>query len=330
MVAELVAAIVLVLGSVAELLHRKRCLRAAPLVYGPALRPQLWVRLTPFLRVAGLAAAAWGIMTLLLLPPKVYRVKTVDEDDYRHLLVVLDVSPSMKLQDAGADLKLSRTKRVVVLMESFFQRVVMQHVRMSVIAVYTGAKPVVVDTKDIEVIRNILDDLPLHQAFEVGKTDLLTGIAEAAKVARGWKPGSATLLLITDGDTVSPTGMPRMPASVSEVLVIGVGDPRTGKFIDGHLSRQDVPTLRQIALRLKGIYHDGNQRHIPTDVLRRLSGVQLEDEIIQLSRREYALIAVIAGALLLALLPLALTFWGVRWRPGVRPRKPRPEEAMVH
>ena len=43
----------------------------------------------------------------------------------------------------------------------------------------------------------------------------------------------------------------------------------------------------------------------------------------KLTRREYALIALAAGALALALLPPALTQWGTRWRPGVsRERSP--------
>ena len=45
----------------------------------------------------------------------------------------------------------------------------------------------------------------------------------------------------------------RMPASVAGVLVVGVGDPQAGMFIDGHQSRQDVSTLRQIAARLRGV-----------------------------------------------------------------------------
>ena len=59
---------------------------------------------------------------------------------------------------------------------------------------------------------------------------------------------------------VALKGLPdalRMPPSVSEVLVVGVGDTRSGKFIDGHVSRQDAPTLRQIAVRLQGEYHGG-------------------------------------------------------------------------
>jgi Ca-activated chloride channel family protein len=63
-----------------------------------------------------------------------------------------------------------------------------------------------------------------------------------------------------------------MPDSVRKVLVVGVGDSRTGKFIDGRQSRQDVPTLRQIAARLAGAYHDGNEKQLPSALLAEATG----------------------------------------------------------
>ena len=184
------------------------------------------------------------------------------DDDYQHVLLVLDVSPSMRLDDAGPDKDSSRMDRARELMESFFERVPIERFRVSVVAFYNGAKPVVVDTSDFEVVRNILGDLPMHYAFRSGRTRLFDGLQEAAQIAAPWEPRSTTLILLTDGDTVPATGMPRMPASVRSVLVVGVGDPRTGKFIDGRQSRQDVSTLRQIATRLGGVYHNGNE-HAP-------------------------------------------------------------------
>jgi len=117
---------------------------------------------------------------------------------------------------------------VFVLMESFFKRIAVQQYRISVVAVYNGAKPVVVDTRDIEVVRNILDDLPMEYAFTAGKTDIFSGLKEAAELAHAWRPRSTTIILLSDGDTVPTTGMPKMPASVANVLVVGVGDPVTG------------------------------------------------------------------------------------------------------
>jgi Ca-activated chloride channel family protein len=148
----------------------------------------------------------------------------------------------MRLVDAGPDGNQSRMHRARDLMESFFARVPLSGYRLSVVAVYNGAKPVVVDTSDMDVVRNVLGDLPMHYAFPSGDTKLLDGIEEASAVARPWNPKSTVLVLLSDGDTVPATGMPKLPASVDDMLVVGVGDPRAGTFIDGRQSRQDVST----------------------------------------------------------------------------------------
>lgn len=307
------------LAGIAELLHARRVRRIAPLAFGPGGKPAPWARAAPVLRVAGLGALAWGLATLVLLEPKHYalgREEALREGDYRHALLVLDVSPSMRLVDAGPTKSESRLARARDLMESFFDRVPIEEFRISVVAVYNGAKPVVVDTKDFEVVRNILGDLPMHYAFPSGKTKLFEGLEEAAKLARPWNPRSTTVVVLTDGDTVPATGMPRMPDSVRQVLVVGVGDSRTGKFIDGRQSRQDASTLRQIAARLSGAYHDGNEKQLPSALVLEAMGIESEDVFEKLSRREYALIACAAGALLLGALPRLLEAFGTRWRPG--------------
>ena len=255
--------------------------------------------------------------TLCTLPPKVHKLGEIPEHEFRHLLLVLDVSPSMRLEDAGPTGKQSRRRRASELLQSFFERVPISLYRMTVVAVYSEAKPVVIDTRDMEVVHNILDELPMHQAFKSGDTDMFAGLEEAARIARPWQPGSTTLVLISDGDTVPATGMPKMPPSVAHVLIVGVGDPHTGKFIAGHQSRQDVSTLRQVAVRLGGTYHNGNEKHLPTDLLRRISMGGGKSTLEKLTQREYALIACAVGAGLLALLPLLLHLAGTRWRPGV-------------
>jgi Ca-activated chloride channel family protein len=253
----------------------------------------------------------------MLLTPTTRDIEAVPEEEIRHLLLVLDVSPSMRLEDAGPTGKQSRMKRAADLMESLFQRVAADRFRVSIVAVYNGAKPVVEQTTDLEVVRNVLGDLPLNYAFESGETRLFDGLEEAARIARPWRPKSTTLLMITDGDTVPLTGMPKMPASVSHSLVVGVGDPRKGSFIEGRQSRQDAPTLRQIAVRLGGSYHNGNEKHIPTDTLRTITAGTVPSRFERLTRREYALMACAVGGFLYALLPVLLHTWGTGWRPGV-------------
>ncbi|MCI0638855.1 MAG: VWA domain-containing protein [Gemmataceae bacterium] len=329
MVAELALVATIILAAAAERLHALRARRVALLAFGPAGKPRLWARFAPFLRVAGLSALVWGLTTLLLLPSKLHHsVEDVAKGDYRHLLIVLDVSPSMRLSDAGPTGKQSRMKRANDLLTSFFERVPIQSYRISVIAVYTEAKPVVLETTDLEVVRNILGDLPLHHAFTSGSTNIFAGLEEAAKAAHRWKPQSATLAIISDGDSVPATGMPKMPASIKNVLVVGVGDPVTGQYIDGHQSRQDTSTLRQIATRLGGFYHNGNDKHLPTDLLRAIDAQASKSMWTRLTRREYALFACACGSTTLAFLPLVLFLAGTGWRPGVHQRDvlPRNEQ----
>jgi Ca-activated chloride channel family protein len=314
---------IVVLGGLAEWLHARRTHRLAALAFGPRRRPAYWAHAAPHLRVLALASLTWGLGTLILAEPRRYSTGNVDsrfQRDPQHVLLVLDVSPSMRLVDAGPTKTESRMQRARDLMESFFDRVPIEQYRVSVVAVYNGAKPVVIDTKDFEVVRNILGDLPMHYAFEAGKTKLFDGLEEAAKIAAPWSPRSTTLLVVSDGDTVPATGMPKMPISVRSVLVVGVGDPQVGKFIDGKQSRQDVPTLKQIAARLGGTFHNGNESHLSSSLIAEATGVEEEDVFERLTRREYALIACAAGSLVLALLPILLHFFGTRWRPGALPR----------
>jgi Ca-activated chloride channel family protein len=308
----------MILAVGAEMLHTQRCRRLAPLAFGPGGRPAAWVHMTPLLRIASLAVICWGLVTLMLITPKVHTASEVPDSDLKHVMLVLDVSPSMRLQDAGVEKDQSRRQRVFALMESFFKRIVVQQYRVSVVAVYNGAKPVVVDTRDIEVVRNILDDLPMEYAFTAGKTDIFSGLEEAAKLAHPWQPRSTTVILLSDGDTVPTTGMPKMPASVAHVLVVGVGDPVTGRFINGKQSRQDTSALRQIAIRLGGVYHNGNEKHLSTAVIKRLTEARGRSKLEQLTRREYALIACGSGGFIYGVLPLLLHLAGTRWNPGVR------------
>jgi Ca-activated chloride channel family protein len=201
-------------------------------------------------------------------------------------------------------------------MESFFDRVPIEEFRVSVVAVYNGAKPVVVDTKDFEVVRNILGDLPMHYAFPSGKTKLFDGLEEAAKMASPGIRAARRVVVSRDGDTVPATGMPRMPDSVRSVLVVGVGDARTGKFIDGRQSRQDVPTLRQIAARLCRAFHDGTRSSSPPRSSSTRRGSRRRTSSRSSRGASTRLIAAIAGAAILGALPMLLTAFGTRWRPG--------------
>src|SRR5262245_24958043 len=155
---ELAACAVVILALAAERLHARRTRRIAALAFGPGRRPAPWAHAAPWLRVLAMGGLCWGLATLMILPPKIQTVKEgeVPPGEERNLLLVLAVSPSMRLQDAGPDGKQSRMKRASAILNSFFERTPIQAYKISVIAVYTEAKPVVVATKDMDVIQNIL------------------------------------------------------------------------------------------------------------------------------------------------------------------------------
>jgi Ca-activated chloride channel homolog len=329
-VAAAVTATVVLLAVLAESLHARRVHRVANLAFGPSGRPAMWARAAGGLRVAALGALAWGLTTLLHIDPKLHiGGEEIPDHEKRNLVIVLDVSPSMRLKDAGPDHKQTRMQRARDVLDSMFARVGIRQYLISVIATYNGAIPVVEKSHDPEVLRNAMDDLPMHYAFPKGSTDLFAGISHAVKMARPYHPGSTTLLLVTDGDTVPATGMPKLPASIAHTVVIGVGDSRQGTFIDGRHSRQEASTLRQIAIRLGGVYHDGNEKHISSDVIKAISQSGGAEDLDRLTLREYALLASALGAAVLAFLPLALQQFGTLWSPGTSlvsadaPEKPR-------
>lgn len=315
----LVAATTAVLATGAELLHAGRVRKVRYLAFGPDGRFSAPAILAPILRILSLGGLAWALTTLFLIEPKAHRstIKTVEPKERRHLLLVLDVSPSMKLQDSGESEGQSRTQRASGLVQSLLKRTTDDKLHITMVAVYNGAKPVVQESRDLEVILNFLDGMDMSSVFPVGKTRLFDGLEEAAKIAKNWPPNSATLLLVSDGDTVPATGMPKMPPSIgNDVLVMGVGNPTKGSMIDGRQSRQDTGALQQIATRLGGQYHDGNTRHVPTSILNDLGSLKTNDDGLKLTIREYALITGVTSALILALLPVFLYFFASPFKPG--------------
>ena len=123
MVAELIAAFVVLFSGSAELLHSRRKSRLAPLSFGPSRHPALWARCAPFLVVIGYGAICWGLVTLLLLDPRVQQAVVLTDEEKKHVVLVLDVSPSMHLQDAGPEKNQSRMKRASSVLDSFSTQV---------------------------------------------------------------------------------------------------------------------------------------------------------------------------------------------------------------
>ncbi|MDY3553737.1 vWA domain-containing protein [Gemmata sp. JC717] len=315
-----VAAVVVVVAVAAELLHYLRVRRVAALAFGPRRDRLFLSAVAPVFRVLALAAVAWGLTVLLTVEPKSHKPGEIKESEYRHLVLVLDVSRSMEVEDAGGGGKQKRAERAADLIQSFFERVQAERYKTTVIAVASEAKPVVLDTTDREVIRNILTELPMRHAFKPGETNMFAGLEEAARVAKPWPPGSAVLMVVTDGDTVPTTGMPKMPASIGgNVVMVGVGNPTVGKSLGGHTTRQDASTLRQVATRLNGTYHDGNEKQLTTALVSSIDERAKPKTGDRWTAREYALLCIGSGAAALGFIPVLLMLLGTGWEPGRRP-----------
>lgn len=310
---------ILLLCLVADWLHHRRIRRIAYLAFGPSAKPRRWVTAAPFLRAASLSAVVWGLLILRELHGGSWQPEQkvdVPKEQIHHLVIALDVSPSMLLKDAGPDGRQSRAERAREVLSSIIERFGMQRTQVSFIAFYGEARPVVVDTSDAEVVSNILNGLPLEHAFEAGKTNMHEAIKSATEIGKAWPASSATLLLVSDGDTLPAEKQPQLARSFRSVRILGVGDAHQGQWIDDHSSRQDERSLKQLAVQLKGTYFNINRKHLPSDELREIGALDSETQSSDMGQREWAILAVTVGSLLLSCLPVALRLFGTSWKPA--------------
>lgn len=302
----------------AEWLHHRRVRRLGRLTFGPDARPRAWTGAAPILRVGALAGVAWSLVVLLGFDGS-SRMRERNAATTRHLVVLLDVSPSMDLQDAGEGGKQTRRDRAAALLKSVMERANNDEIKITMACFYTDAMLLVKECADREVIWNFADNLPLHIAYRPGKTSLLKSLNTAAGYVKDFPRKSVTVLVLTDGDTVPDTGLQPMPSAVSDVLFAGVGNVARGTFLDSHLSRQDGASLSQTARRLGGHYHDGNLKNVPGELLRHLTAGDQRTDHFQISLRTLAIITLALCVSLICLLPLLLEHLGSAWKPASIP-----------
>ncbi|MCH2133766.1 MAG: VWA domain-containing protein [Phycisphaerales bacterium] len=320
LLALLIALAVAAVVAFAEWVHLRRISRVSRLAFGPGSRPAAWTAIAAPVRVIAAACVTWGLIMLCVLDPQV-KTDEATREASKHLLIALDASPSMYLEDAGPDnTKVSRAVWAGKLVQGVLDRLDPATTRISLVAFYTDAYPIFRETFDKEVIRNALDGLPLYSAFKPGPTRLQEGVVAALDVAKPWMPGSATLLVVSDGDTLNSGERPRLPASIADTIVLGVGDPHRSMTVAGHASRQDTTSLKQLATRLGGTFHQGNEHHIPSSLLDELTMIRprLGEDA---SLRDLAIILSIVGAAALALLGPALSLAG-QPRSWIQARRP--------
>ena len=316
------------LGVIAEWLHARRVRRLARLAFGLESQPRLWTQIAAPLRVVALAGMVWSLVVLLGFEGS-SRSRERKAKATRHLLVMLDVSPSMQLKDAGEGGALPRAAQAASLLKSILDRAPSSEVKVTMACFYTDAMPLVTQCADREVVMNFADNLPLHIAFRPGKTDLVKSLNTVGELVKDFPRKSTTLLVLSDGDAVPDSGLEPLPSAVSDAIFAGVGDPSRGTFIDGHLSRQDSGSLSQLARRLGGAYHNGNRLQVPSDLLRHLLAPDETQEKLKLNLRVLALIILASSAAVLCALPLLLEYFGSAWKPVRRQAALREEEVTA-
>ncbi len=196
-----VALVAALLTSLAEFWHHRRSQSVARLSFGPLGQSRQWTRIVPYVRVVSMTLAAWGLIVLATLVPQLLgdagtsAADKTNPADVQRVVLVLDVSPSMNVVDAGADQNLRRRDRVLEVVEGIMSRIALSRTRFSVVVFFTSARPAIVDATDINVVRNILDSMPLVWSFEPGETRLLDGVRVAGELARDWPPKSTTMFV---------------------------------------------------------------------------------------------------------------------------------------
>jgi Ca-activated chloride channel family protein len=301
--------------------HARRVRRIAALAFGPGRGPRSWTHAVPPLRVLAVGAAAWAMVTLIGFDDRI-RERQRGNNTERHLVVLFDVSPSMLLTDAGEGAAITRNARASAVLKSVIDRLPGDDMRFTAIGFYTEARMLVKKCRDRELLLHMAGGTPFHITYKPGKTDVLSSINQAGKMIRDLPRKSAILLVISDGDSLPPTGLEPLPSAVSHVIVAGVGDTARGSFIDGHQSRQDTVNLSQLARRLGGEYFDANLRHIPSEALADLGGDAADASKWRIDRRLAAVVLALSSALLLCLIPPLLDRFG---SPGRSPVAPIPK-----
>jgi len=318
---------VLVLVSLAEWLHARRIRVAARLAFGPEGTPLPWTRAVPVLRTLSLAAFTWGLTTLLLVHLGMEADGDLESEsqdaEATRVIFVGDLSPSMFLEDAGTDGSQTRHARMREVVDAILQRV-SGNLQFGVIGFYTESLPIVMEARDPELVRNVFNGLPVTYAMPDGQTDLGKAVNAALELVAEFPEDSTRLIILTDGDSTNLVPIAPRPASIRELFVLGVGNPNRGTYIDGHQWRQETDTLRRLAISLQGTYENVNAKHLATEALGDLV-VPLAPPGKGLTLSQWAVLAMVTGAFILALIPVALECFGTNWKVRVRgASKPAP------
>lgn len=324
MVSAIISAVaVMALVALAEWRHARRVRRHAHLAFGAAARGRGWTRLAPAVRALGLGLVTLGGVLLWRFDPQSAAARPSPAASKR-LLICLDVSPSMLIRDAGPDFpRVARAKWAAEALRPVLDAALASDdTRITVVGFFDKAIPILIDTYDRNVVVNLFDGLRLDYAFSGPDTDLQAGVNGALELARTWARDSATLVVISDGDSRSGlTGLRPVPPGIAQTLVMGVGDVNTATEINGRRSRQDDRSLRLLATKLGGRYDDCNRVPLPASVPFNLT-MRAPVALDAAAQRALGLAALGVGGVLTGTIGPVLLRWGRRSGELTRPREP--------
>jgi Ca-activated chloride channel homolog len=200
-----------------EWLHAKRVEKVAGLAFGPGGGPRKWTKAVPGFRAVVLAGITWALTFLLLTSQTLFvdpnNIDQIPEDQIEHVMLLLDLSPSMMLVDAGETGEISRRDQMKGVVSSIVERFG-KHVRYTLVCFYTRPMPMVEDAFDKAIIYNVLDDLPIEKTMGPGKTNLAKAVSKGLELAAEKRADSTTVIVCTDGDTVEIEDLHYLPPSV--------------------------------------------------------------------------------------------------------------------
>jgi len=301
----------------AEWLHSRRVKRLAMLSFGPTGCPRSWTVAAPWIRIICLSGIAWSLAALLLLSSA---SPAADDKDAAHrmsdpeqLVLLIDVSPSMAIKDAGRSGEQTRRERVGDVVSSLLDRMGRQ-VRYTVICFYTRSVPIAKMVRDKSIVRNVFSDLPVEITMKPGKTDLGLAVKDTLAFIKDYPKNSVTLLICSDGDIESAPDMVERAESIGNTIILGVGDVKRGTPIDNHISRQDSITLSRLSQQLHGSYLNINTKNIPSSAVADLCDSGTLAAASKIGRTRLYTIWLGLFATVYAFLPVVLEFFGSDWK----------------
>lgn len=310
---------VFILALTAEFFHARRIRRNAHLIFGPEGKVPVYIPFASILRVCGATLLAFSFTFLMqwwgTFEPNVGAERPEKILYPHHMVFAYDISPSMFFaRDAGPSKKQLRRERARDIYQSVVSRLKSENCLYSLLVFWTDVKAVALDTFDLAILDNAFGDLPLPYAMKSGgKTELTEVLKKVSDISRDWPENTATLVVISDGDVLPESGLPKLPAAFANVLVFGVGDPSRGVYVNDHLSRQSKAGLNDLANRYSGLYFNANENYPGTEFfnnIRAVEGVKSSDAW---NWRALAKYMMLLGALLYAIPTLLLSFAATHW-----------------